>query len=117
LIGSLPILWALIILRRRFLGYAQGDVYTSTAAARLKMLAMVLLAMVVFRPLTGVLLSLALSTNLPNGERKLALSFSSNELWIGLAGLMILVTAWVMGEAAGLAVDNVTLAGENQQFV
>ena len=117
LIGSLPILWALIILRRRFLGYAQGDVFTSTAAARLKMVVLAILAMVVFRPLTGVLLSLALSTNLPDGERQLALSFSSNELWIGLAGLMILVTAWVMSEAPGLAVDNVTLTGENQPFV
>jgi len=117
LIGSLPMLWALIILRRRFLGYAQGDVFTSTAAARLKMVAMALLAMVVFRPLTGVLLSLALSIDLPNGERQLVLSFSSNELWVGLAGLMVLVTAWVMGESAALAVDNVTLAEENPSFV
>ena len=117
LIGSLPMLWALIILRRRFLGYAQGDVFTSTAAARLKMVGMALLAMVVFGPLTGVLLSLALSIDLPNGERQLVLSFSSNELWVGLAGLMVLVTAWVKGEAAALAVDNVTLAEENQPFV
>ena len=110
LISSLPALWALYHLRRLFQRYATGSVFTVEAAGRLKAVALALLAMVFVRPFSGMLISLAISIDLPEGQRKLAIAFGSNEVWLGLAGVMVLVIAWVIGEAAALA-------EENQSFV
>ena len=106
LIGSLPAIFMLYNLRKLFQSYARGTFFTVCAANRLKAAAVALLAMVVARPLTGALLSLALSIDLPAGQKQLVLNFGSTEIWIGLAGGMVLVTAWIMGEAAALAEEN-----------
>ena len=106
LIGTLPAIFMLHNLRRLFESYAAGTFFTVCAANRLKAAAVALLAMVVARPITGALLSLALSIDLPPGQKQLVVNFGSTEIWIGLAGGMVLVTAWIMGEAAALAEEN-----------
>lgn len=110
LVGTAPALFALRTLRQLFTGYAEGAVFTVSAAKRLKAVAMALIAMVLIRPVSGILMSLAISIDLPPGHRALMITFGSTELWIGLAGAMVLVTAWIMGEAAAMA-------EENQSFV
>ncbi len=110
LVGTVPPLFALSHLRQLFSGYATGAVFTVAAARHLKVVASALIAMVLIRPVSGILISLAISIDLPPGGRALVVTFGSTEIWIGLAGVMVLVTAWIMGEAA-------TMAEENKSFV
>ena len=106
MVQSLPMLFALWVLRKLFQGYATGRVFTVEAAKRLKQAAFALLSMVVMTPVGGALFSLALSIATPPGQNKLVLGIGSPQVWIGLAGAMVLVTAWIMGEAAALAEEN-----------
>lgn len=106
LVGTTPALYSLSKLRHLFSGYASGTVFSVEAANHLKAVAIALLAMVIVRPISGMLISLAISIDLPPGGRALVITFGSTELWIGLAGAMVLVTAWIMGEAAELADEN-----------
>lgn len=110
LVGTAPAQFALSQLRHLCSGYANGAVFTVAAAQCLKAVATVLLVLVLIRPVSGMLISLAISIDLPPGGRALVVTFGSTELWIGLAGVMVLVTAWIMGEAA-------TMADENKSFV
>ncbi len=109
MVQTAPLLWALWALRRLFMGYATGAVFTADAARQLKFVAVALISTVIVRPLGIGLFSLALSLDTvktPGGQGHLILMFGSTELLIGLAGVMILVIAWVMGEAAALAEEN-----------
>lgn len=106
LVGTAPALYALSKLRHLFSGYASGAVFSVEAANQLKAVAVALLVLVLIRPISGMLISLAISIDLPPGGRALVITFGSTELWIGLAGAMVLVIAWVMGEAAAIAEEN-----------
>jgi signal transduction histidine kinase len=109
LVGSAPLLWGLWILRQLFLEYAAGAVFTQSAADLLKRVAYALLALIIARPVGGALFSLALSIDTvkaPGGQGHLAIMVGSTEVWLGLAGSMVLVIAWIMGEAAKLADEN-----------
>lgn len=104
--GAIPMLWVLWSARLLFLSYAGGSVFSVESAGRLKHIAYALLCMVLFRPLGGMLVGLALSIAMPAGQKRLILQFGSDEVWIGLAGAMMLVIGWIMGEAAALADEN-----------
>lgn len=109
MVQTAPLLWALWALRRLFDGYAAGAVFTTDAARYLKIVALALLSTVIVRPLGGGLFSLAMSIDTiakPEGQGHFVLMFGSTEILIGLAGGMVLVIAWVMGEAAALAEEN-----------
>lgn len=109
MVQTAPLLWALWALRRLFKGYAAGAVFTTDSARYLKMVAWALLSTMVVRPLGGGLFSLAMSIDTvaqPDGQGYFALMFGSTEVLIGLAGGMVLVIAWVMGEAAAMAEEN-----------
>lgn len=107
-IGSAPLLWGLWVLRRLFQSYAAGDVFTPAAAQHLKYAAYALLALIVTRPIGGALFGLALSidTVKQGGQGHLMIAFGSTEVWLGLAGAIVLVIAWIMGEAAAMAEEN-----------
>ncbi len=62
--------------------------------------------MILIRPLGNALFSLALSIDMPEGQKHLVFRLGSDEVWIGLTGAMVLVTAWIMGEAAAMAEEN-----------
>lgn len=108
IVGSAPLLWGLWTLRRLFQGYAAGDVFSPEAAEHLKRVAYALLALIIARPIGGALFGLALSidTVKQGGQGHLMISFGSTEVWLGLAGAMVLVIAWIMGEAAAMADEN-----------
>lgn len=109
LVGSAPLLWGLWILRQLFLSYADGSVFSQDAARQLKRVAYALLALVIARPVGNALFSLALSIDtvkLPDGQGHLIIPMGLTEVWLGLAGSMVLVIAWIMGEAAKLADEN-----------
>jgi len=43
---------------------------------------------------------------LGDGNHQLTLAFGSHELWLIFAGVVLMVIAWIMGEAALLAEEN-----------
>lgn len=109
MVQTAPLLLALWALRRLFEGYSSGAVFTINAARQLKLVAFALISTVIVRPAGVGLFSLALSidtVNTPGGQGHLILMFGSTEVLIGLAGAMVLVIAWIMGEAAAMAEEN-----------
>jgi hypothetical protein len=106
MISASPAIWGLWELRRLFQGYAAGAIFTVAAARRLCHCAYSLLALGVIAPFGALGLSLALSADLPPGARKIAISISSDDLGLLLMGIILLVIARVMGEAARLAEEN-----------
>ena len=106
LISASPAIWGLWELRRLFQGYAAGAIFTVAAARRLCHCAYALLALGAIAPFGAMGLSLALSADLPPGARRIAISISSDDLGLLLMGIILLVIARVMGEAARLAEEN-----------
>ncbi len=109
IVSSAPLIWGLWILRQLFQVYASGAVFTQIAAEQLKKVAYALLALIVARPFGYALFSLALSIDTvrqPGGQGHLVIPIGSTEVWLGLAGVIVLVNAWIMGEAAALAEEN-----------
>ena len=109
IVSSAPLFWGLWILKHLFQGYAEGAVFTSAAAEQLKKVAHALLALIIASPVGHALFSLALSIDTvrqPEGQGHLVIAVGSTEVWLGLAGAMVLVIAWIMGEAAALAEEN-----------
>ena len=107
LLTSSPSLYATNAARLMFAGFRKGDVFTSRAAARIKQIALGLLAQAFVAPLGGIALSAVLS-----GAGKadgLVLSISSNQLWIALFALIFLGIARVMRAAAHLAEDHAAI--------
>ncbi len=111
--SSLPFalgLAALVVTRRLFLGYARGEIFTAQAARRLGSLGTLLLAGVGAGVVARTLAVLALTWENPPGQRQLAISFDSQDFGLAVLALLLMVVAWVLGEAA-------RLAEENRQFI
>ena len=89
-----------------FGGYARGEVFTTAAATRLRRLALVLMSLCLVKPLTGALMSVALTINSPPGQRLVAVGLSSDDYLLLLMGAVLLAIASVMREAARLAAEN-----------
>ena len=106
LIASAPTIWGLWELKRLFEGYADGAIFTVGAARRLRRCGFAMLASAAKTGVAAVLLSLALSIDLPQGHRVLAVTLSSDDLAWLLVGGILLVIARVMEEAARLAEEN-----------
>ena len=105
-IVSLPGLWGLWQLKRLFEGYAEGAIFTVTAARRLRYCGFALLVAGMESPLGSVLLSAALSLGLSPTERSLVISVSTDGLTLMLIGGALLIISQVMGQAARIAEEN-----------
>ncbi len=101
-----PWMWGLWELRRLFLGYANGAVFTQQAAVHFGNFAMSLVLAGVAAPVAVTLLSLmlsALGVMVPGG---VVISFSSNEIFAILLGALLRIIASVLRAAARLAEEN-----------
>lgn len=103
---SLPALWGLWELKRLFEGFASGAIFTVGAASRLRHCGYALMVAAMLSPIGSLLLSAALSLDLPKDGRALVISFSTDDLVLLLIGGVLLVIARVMGEAARIAEEN-----------
>jgi hypothetical protein len=103
---SVPGLWGLWELKRLFEAYATGAIFTVAAARRLRHCGYALMVAGAGSPLGSMLLSAALSLDLPRHGRSLVISMSSDDLLLLLIGGVLLVIARVMGEAARIAEEN-----------
>ncbi|GAB1479067.1 hypothetical protein MASR2M74_16260 [Paracoccaceae bacterium] len=105
-IALVPILMALWQMRGLFARYRRGEILTAACAAHIRRtgsaLALLALAQVLIRPLQ----ILVLTADNPAGQKILAISLSSEVLWLALAGGLLVVIGRVMAEAARVAEEN-----------
>lgn len=106
LLAMAPWLWGLWELRRLFLGYADGEVFTERAAVHFGNFALALMFTAATTPaaLAGLSLALSLIGDLvpPSG----IISFNSTEFGLILIGGVLRVIASVLRAAARLAEEN-----------
>lgn len=99
-------MWALWSLRRLFLLYASGDVFTPGALRALNHVALALLGGVVAGFVMQGPASLALTWSLGQGHRAISLGFGSNDVAGLFTAGVVLVVARVMTEALRVADEN-----------
>jgi hypothetical protein len=100
-----PLMWGGWELRRLFLGYAAGEVFTEIAAARFGRFAAALILTGLAGPLRLLTLSAGLSW-LDVIPHALIIAVSSNDIMLILAGCMLRIVASVLRGAASLAEEN-----------
>ncbi len=99
-------MWALWALRRLFLLYARGSVFSLEALSALNHVAVALFASVVVAFAMQAPLSLALTWSLGWHHREMSLSFGSNDVAKLFMAGVVLVIARVMAEAHRVADEN-----------
>lgn len=113
IVGTIPVglgVYGLYWLRRLFGLYRAGQVFTIANSRCLKAFAWTQIASGLLQPFVGAALSVIVSWHNPPSQRMLAVEVSSHTVGTVLFGLLILIIAWVMGEAS-------RVADENAQFV
>ena len=106
LAGAAIVLYGVARLRRLFMLYGQGQVFTAETARCIRGFALAIMLHAAVSPIIGGLLSIVLTMNNPPGERALTISLSSHELALLFLGGCLLVISWVMVESSRLADDN-----------
>jgi hypothetical protein len=99
-------LWALWSLRRLFVLYAEGEVFSPRSFAALNDIALALLGSVVAGFIMQAPISLALTWWRGNGHREISLGFGSNDISTLFLAATALVIARVMAEAGRIADEN-----------
>lgn len=89
-----------------FNAYRQADVFSAAAPQRLRRIGLSMILLAALRPVTGALLSLALTAANPAGQRILAITFSLDDYMIALFGGLILAIGHVLVESARLAEEH-----------
>jgi hypothetical protein len=103
-------MWVLWSLRRLFLLYAKGEVFTPAALHSLNHVALGLLGSVIANFIMQAPISMALTWPLGQGHRAISLAFGSNDVATLFTVGVVVIVARVMTEA-------VRVADENAKFV
>ncbi len=104
------LIYAMLRTRGLFAEYAQGRLFSTAAAERLKSTARAVLLLAVFSPLMPTVFVLLFTFENPQGQRLLYLGADSTDVMTAIVGGLLFAIALVMGEAA-------KVAAENEQFV
>lgn len=106
LISPAILLLTLNEMRKLFVAYGKGDVLTDHSALLIQRIGRGFLALAVLpflvRPVQSVLLSLAN----PPGQRALSIGITSDMVFFGIAGGLIIVIGWAMCAASDVAAEN-----------
>ena len=93
-------------LQKLFAQFRQGKLFSESGASHLHVFAWMLLITVILTPITGALLSVALTMDYPAGERTLAISLGSNDFGqLFIAGTLFAIT-WTLREGYRLRQEN-----------
>lgn len=99
LLGILPILLGLIILKTIFRNYRKGEIFNITNAHQYKYLGyLFFLDGLVTKPLSGLLQVLAVTLTNSPGHRYLSIGFGTPNLEALFCGVLVIVISWVMVE-------------------
>jgi Protein of unknown function (DUF2975) len=89
-----------------FDAFRVGDVFNAETPVRLRRIGLCMMSLALLRPLTAMLLGLALTWANPPGQRILAVTFSIEDFMVAIFGGLVLAIGHVMVEATRLAEDN-----------
>jgi hypothetical protein len=98
--------WALWTAKGLFENFARGQVLEAKTGEDLRLIGGLIAAYALLTPLKGSLISIAVTMGNPPGQRMLAVALGTDELILGVLGVLILVLGHVMAEAARIADDN-----------
>lgn len=103
IIGLLPFLISLFILKAIFKNYQKGEVFSVRNAIHYRRLgALFLLDALLIKSLSQTLMVLAVTFTNPPGSRYLSISFGTPNLSSLFYGVLVIVVSWVMLEASKL---------------
>jgi hypothetical protein len=99
LVGLLPILLGLLVLKPVFRNYTKGEIFNAYNARHYKYLGwLFFLDAIITKPLSDMLMILAVTLMNPPGHRFISVSFGTVNIEALFCGLLILVISWVMLE-------------------
>lgn len=99
LVGILPILLGLFILKTVFRNYRKGEIFNITNARQYKYLGyLFFLSGLITTPLSSMLQVLAVTLTYPPGHRWITIGFGTPNMVTLFCGVLVLVISWVMVE-------------------
>lgn len=103
MLALLPILISLYALIKIFKHYQYNEIFSADNARSYRLIGWLFIAdALLFQPLSGSLMSIAVSFSNPVGQRYISLSFWSNNIETLFCGAVVIVISWVMLEASKL---------------
>ncbi len=106
LLGALPILLGLIILKSIFRNYRKGEIFNITNARQYKYLGyLFFLDGLITTPLSSMLKVLAVTLTYPTGPRSIVIGFGTPTFESIFCGVLVIVISWVMVEGYKLQED------------
>jgi hypothetical protein len=103
LMGTLPFLISLFLLKKLFVHYRDGEIFTKSNAILYRKLGVLYLIDALFiKSLSQMLMILAVTMTNPPGSRYLSISFGTPNLSSLFYGVLVIVISWVMLEASKL---------------
>ena len=106
MIPSLVMAYGLYHLRKMFGAFANNAIFQPEPIRHLKAFGIALLAQTLIKPLSGAATSVLATFHRPAGERVLSIGLSDAEASTLFLGGLIIVIAWVLGEAARIDDEN-----------
>ncbi len=106
LIISLPLSFGFLRLGTCFHGFANDELFARRTISGLRDFAAVMLAWALAQPLLSALASLILTWTAPAGSHEITFKFGSDDLYLSLLALIVLIFSWVLTEAADLSEEN-----------
>ncbi len=110
MVPSLVMAYSLWRLRKMFLNFAADVIFDPVPINHLKAFSLALMAQALLQPVSGMFVSVLGTLHRPDGERLIAIGFGDTEASTLFLGSLLLVIAWVLGEA-------IRLQDENRSFV
>ncbi|AJD51228.1 Protein of unknown function [Thalassospira xiamenensis M-5 = DSM 17429] len=106
MLPTLVMAYGLWRLRKMFLSFAENHIFQPAPIAHLKAFSVALMAQTLIKPLSGALTSVLATITRPEGERMLSIGLSDAEASTLFLGGLLLVIAWVLGEATRIEDEN-----------
>lgn len=101
-----PMLFALGHMRALFRRYRAGDILTAPCARNIRCIGTALATLALIQIVSLPLQIALLTADNPPGARQLTFALSSENLWLLLAGGLLVVIGWAMTEAVLAAEEN-----------
>lgn len=110
LVGLLPILLGLFVLKPVFRNYGKSEIFNIFNARHYKYLGwLFFMDALITKPLSSMLMVLAVTLSNPPGHRFISISFGAPNMEALFCGVLVIVISWIMGEGYKLQ--------EEQKFI
>ncbi|MFY9589961.1 DUF2975 domain-containing protein [Rickettsia endosymbiont of Halotydeus destructor] len=104
--GVLPLLFNLYYLKKIFINYSVDEIFNVLNAKYYNNIAWIFfLSAILIEPLSNTLLTFAVTTSNPVGQRYISLSFGTTNLQNIFFGILVIVISWVMLEASKIQTE------------